>query len=125
MSVPWRKPLLYSVSAFAVLALLPLAGLSQQYTRSDRDFAQQMLRSVAYDAQKHYYDPKFHGVDWGKRVQQAKENIDKHESMDSAVSEVAALLDSLNDSHTIFILPPRAYDHLYGFKMRMVGDRCY
>ena len=41
--------------------------------------------------------------------------------MDSAVSEIAALLDSLNDSHTSLRLPPRNYTHDYGFKMKMFG----
>jgi carboxyl-terminal processing protease len=98
---------------------------SQQISKSDRDLSQQMLREVASDVQKSYYDPQFHGIDWRARVQQAKENIDKADSMESAVSEIAALLDSLNDSHTIFFPPPRAYSHDYGFSMRMIGSHCY
>src|SRR5581483_7896106 len=41
------------------------------------------------------------------------------------ISEIAALLDALNDSHTIFIPPPRTYVHDYGFKTQIVGDHCY
>jgi carboxyl-terminal processing protease len=98
---------------------------SQQLSKTDRDFAQQMLLNVAADVKKYYYDPKLHGVDWGAKVHQAKENIDKADSMDSAVSEIAALLDSLNDSHTAFMLPPRNYVHRYGFSLKMISDRCY
>ncbi len=97
----------------------------QQISKGDRDLAQQMLRDVAADVKKYYYDPKLHGVDWDAKVRQARENIDKADSMDSAVSEIAALLDSLNDSHTAFVLPPRNYVHRYGFSLKMIGDRCY
>jgi hypothetical protein len=31
-------------------------GLSQEYTKSDREFAQRMLHDVAADVQKNYYD---------------------------------------------------------------------
>jgi carboxyl-terminal processing protease len=98
---------------------------SQQISKADRDFTQQMLRNVGADVTKFYYDPKLHGVDWDAKVRQARENIDKADSMDSAVSEIAALLDTLNDSHTAFLLPPRNYVHKYGFTLKMIGDRCY
>lgn len=101
------------------------SGWSQQISKSDRDLAQRMLRDIASDVEKSYYDPQLHGVDWPTRVRQAKENIDKADSMDSAVSEIAALLDSLHDSHTRFFPPPRTYSHDYGFSMRIIGDACY
>ncbi len=107
------------------LFALSVSLWSQQFTKFERDHAQQMLRDVDADIRKHYYDPKFHGVDWDAKVRQAKEDIDKTDSMDGAVSEIAALLDSLNDSHTAFVVPPRNYTHNYGFKLRMIGDRCY
>ena len=84
-----------------------VTSFSQQISKADRDLAQQMLRDVAVDITKYYYDLKLHGVDWNAKVRQARENIDKADSMDSAVSEIAALLDSLNDSHTALLLPPR------------------
>jgi carboxyl-terminal processing protease len=101
------------------------SGWSQQISKSDRDLAQHMLRDVASDVEKSYYDPQLHGVDWSALVRQTKDNIDKTDSMDGAVSEIAALLDSLHDSHTRFFPPPRAYSHDYGFSMRMIGNACY
>lgn len=98
---------------------------ADQMSKTDRQFAQIMLRDTANDIQQHYYDPKLQGVDWQARVREAGENIDKAETMDMAVSEIAALIDTLNDSHTIFIPPARTYTHDYGFRLKMVGDRCY
>jgi carboxyl-terminal processing protease len=121
--------------AGALLILLTVVGVSaftqttpdssSKLSKADRNLAQQMLGDVAADITKYYYDPKLHGVDWDAKVRQTRENIDKADSMDSAVSEIAALLDSLNDSHTAFILPPRNYVHRYGFRLKMIGDSCY
>ena len=61
---------------------------SQQISEANRSLAQQMLRDMAPDVKKYYYDPKLHGVDWDAKVRQARENIDKANSMDSAVSEI-------------------------------------
>ena len=117
---------------FCLLALLailcgfvPVAGWSQRYTRSDRELAESMLRDADADVQKHYYDSKFHGIDWRARVQEARKNLETARSMDDAVSEIAALLDSLHDSHTFLLLPPRTHVHDYGFQMELIGDRCY
>lgn len=74
---------------------------------------------------KYYYDAKLHGVNWDAKAKEAKENIDKADSIDSAVSEIAAFLDTLNDSHTSLSLPPRNYTQDYGFKMKMFGEHCY
>ena len=102
-----------------------VSSSSQQISNVDRGLAQQMLREAAADVKKYYYDPKLHGVDWDAKVRQAQENIDKADSMNSAVAEIAALFDSLDDSHTRFLLPPRNYVHRHGFSLRMIGDRCY
>src|ERR1700739_1285700 len=79
----------------------------EQYTKADREFAQEMLKKVAADIPKYYYDNKLHGVDGEAKVREGKKNIDTADSMDGAVSEIAALLDSLNDPHTSFYPPPR------------------
>ncbi|HTR23287.1 MAG TPA: S41 family peptidase [Terriglobales bacterium] len=112
-------------TALCLLCLCSINAFAQHISKSDRDLAQQMLRNVSLDVKKYYYDPKIHGIDWDAKVRQAQEDINKADSMDGAVSEIAALLDSLNDSHTVLILPPRNYDQWYGFRMRMFGDRCY
>jgi C-terminal processing protease CtpA/Prc len=108
-----------------MLLVCVAASSGQQISKSDRDLAQRMLRDVAAGIKKYYYDPQLHGIDWDLKVRRAQENIDKADSMDSAISEIAALLEGLNDSHTALILPPRNYVHKYGFSLRMVGDRCY
>jgi C-terminal processing protease CtpA/Prc len=120
----WKR--LFLLTFLAILCvLIAVAGWSQQYTKSDRELSERMLRDTDADVQKHYYDSKLHSIDWQARVQEAKKNIETARSIDDAVSEIAALLDSLNDTHTFLVLPPRAHVHDYGFQMEMIGDRCY
>jgi carboxyl-terminal processing protease len=98
---------------------------SQQFSPLDRDEVQIALDRAADEVKKHYYDPKLHGVDWDAKIREAKENIGKSDSLNRGLSQVAALLDSLNDSHTFFLPPRRPYRLEYGFRMQMVGDHCY
>jgi C-terminal processing protease CtpA/Prc len=121
----WKQAAWYSAILGGAIYFFPVPAWTQKYTKSDRDQAQGMLGNVAADIQKHYYDPKFHGVDWDARVREAKENIDKADSLNGAITEIAATLDSLNDSHTFLTPPPRTHDLDYGFKMQMIGDHCY
>lgn len=114
-----------------LLALcLSLPALSQQnqpqkLSSLDRERAETMLDRVAADVRKHYYDPKFHGLDWDARIREAKQRIDASPSLNMAISHVAGALDSLNDSHTFFVPPARPYRHDYGFRMQMFGNHCY
>jgi carboxyl-terminal processing protease len=109
----------------AFLVFPSLFARPQQFAKADRDYAQEMLKNVAADVQKYYYDPKLHGVDWDTNVRETKTKIAAADSMNSAVSEIAALLDILNDSHTRFSPPPRVNSHDYGFKMQVIGDHCF
>lgn len=98
--VAWRPTVFGAVLGFSSVLGWP----QQKYTKPDRELAQAMLQDVAADVQKHYYDAKLHGVDWDARVQQAKRNIDAAHSLNIAMSEIEALLNTLNDSHTFFSL---------------------
>ena len=120
------KPI-FVCNAVGLLAFCSLTTLSwsQQFTSFERGQVQTMLRDVASDVKKHYYDPNFHGVDWDAEVQKTKGAIDKADSMGMALADVAAALDSLHDSHTFFEPPGRFYLYDYGFKMQMIGDRCF
>jgi carboxyl-terminal processing protease len=124
MPHPWRKIECRAVVLRALLGFLPLCAWAQQYSKTDRDIAQNMLRNVAEDVQKHYYDPKLHGVDWDAAMKEAQKNIDAAHSMNAAMAEISTLLNSLNDSHTYLVPPPSTHVHDYGFQIEMIGERC-
>lgn len=119
-----KRALSCGVSVF-LACCLPQLSWSQKFGSFEREQAQTMLRDVASDVKKHYYDPTFHGLDWDAKVRETKAAIDKADSMSMAIADVAAVLDGLHDSHTFFQPPGRTYAYDYGFEMQMIGDRCY
>jgi len=88
----------------------------------DRGLARAMLTSVHEDLKKYYYDKQFHGVDVDATFRGAEEKLKAAPTMNHALSEIAAALGTLNDSHTFFLVPPRPYHHDYGWRMQPVGD---
>ncbi len=115
-----------SVCNFIVIGgFLLTAAWCQQITDFERKRAQGMLHDIDADMRKHYYDPKFHGLDWDSKVRETQQKIDKADSGNKALSEIAALLDSLNDSHTVFVPPRPALRHDYGWQATLIGERCY
>src|SRR5262249_53967514 len=64
-------------------------------------------------------------VNWNAKVDEMKQKINASDSMNRALSEVAAALDSLNDSHTFFLPPSHAYNFDYGWEAQVIGDRCF
>lgn len=112
-----------------VLAALAFSTAAQQdqqkISKFERERARDMLATIANDVKKHYYDPKLHGVDWDANVQAADQRIEAASSLNHALSEIAAALDSLNDSHTFFLPPSRPYKHDYGWRIEMVGGKCF
>lgn len=112
-----------------VLAALTFSTAAQQdqqkISKFERERARDMLATIANDVKKHYYDPKLHGVDWDANVQAADQRIEAASSLNHALSEIAAALDSLNDSHTFFLPPSRPYKHDYGWRVEMVGGKCF
>jgi carboxyl-terminal processing protease len=112
---------------FAVLTtLLPvLAWCQEPMTRLEREERQAMLVTVYDDIRKNYYDPKFHGLDWKARYEDAKDKVAKANTKAEANLQIAAMLEGLNDSHTHFFPPRRSVREDYGFFYQMFGDRCF
>jgi C-terminal processing protease CtpA/Prc len=120
-----RKILVGSLGILMVSVFFYSAADAQSLSKLDRGRAEQMLQAIAGDVNKHYYDPKIHGVDWNARVAEYKQKLDTANSMNMALSVIAAALDSLNDTHTFFLPPQRPYTHDFGWQIQMIGDRCF
>lgn len=115
--------------ALLLCALLSVSGhflFAQEARMEDgqRELAADMLQDVHKDVKNDYYDPRFHGVDIDARFRQAAELIKKASSFNQAMGAVAWYLEPLNDSHTFFVPPSRAFHLDYGWRMQMVGDKC-
>lgn len=121
----YGEPLRAAVGLLALVLASTIAWAQQQMSRLERERALEILRVVSADVKKHYYDPKFHGVDWDAKVAEAKQQIEQEKSFNMSMSHIAAALASLNDSHTFLIPPRHAYRHDYEFRYQMIGDRCF
>jgi C-terminal processing protease CtpA/Prc len=116
-----------------VLFLLTISALQV----SDNLAAQQKMDAInlyrargilrdAHDAVKnHYYDPKFHGLDWDARFREYDEKIKNAPTLSQAFGVVAGFLDGLHDSHTYFRPPARPYHVDYGYRMQIFGDTAF
>src|SRR5215469_15876165 len=98
---------------------------NKDMTFDERTQVNSALNQISKDVTKHYYDPKLHGVDWDVKVEQTREKVKEEKSLNMAMAHVAALLDSLNDSHTFLIPPRRPYVLDHGWSVEMIGDKCY
>lgn len=114
-----------AVCLVAMVGLLALPGWSQHLDRLDRERAQVMLQNVASDVRKNYYDPKLHGVDWDAKVEEAKDKIAKATSWGDAMLAIAAVLEALDDSHTVFYPTQQLIREDYGWQFQIVGEHCY
>ncbi len=121
----FRSRFLVLFSLFLLLHTIYTVPARAQNQSDYRGTALDMLDAVSRDVQKRYYDPKFHGVDWPAVVRDTKAKIKASDSLNLAMAHIAQALVSLNDSHTVFLPPPRPYVHDYGFRMKMIGDRCF
>jgi carboxyl-terminal processing protease len=108
--------------AVCLAATQPSPAQDEKLGYYDRGLARAMLHSVHDDLKNFYYDRQFHGVDIDARFHEAEDKVKAAPTMNHALSEIAAALSSLNDSHTFFLVPPRPYRHDYGWRMQPVGD---
>jgi C-terminal processing protease CtpA/Prc len=115
------------LAAFVVVAALSGAALqSQQKMDSiNQERARAMLRDAYDDVKKHYYDPKFHGLDLDVRYHQFDEKIRNAGSLSQSFGVIAGFLDGFSDSHTFFTPPSRPYRIDYGYRMQIYGSACF
>jgi len=64
-------------------------------------------------------------VDWDAKVREVKAKISNEKTLNMALAHIAALLDTLNDSHTFFLPPPRPYRSEFGWHLQLIGDHCF
>ncbi len=97
----------------------------QPITSFERTRTENMLEQVHGELKKNYYDPTFHGIDVDARYKTYLERIKKAPTIGDAYRVVAAYLSGLDDSHTSFWPPRRSYRATYGYRMQMIGDKCF
>ena len=120
---------LFWLFRLAVMFVLTLFAVnishSQTFDRIDRGRAKDMLNAVKGELKDKYYDPTFRGIDLDARFKIAGEKLEKATSQGQAFGIIAQAVIELNDSHTVFYPPSRAAKVEYGWRMQMVGNKCF
>jgi carboxyl-terminal processing protease len=114
-----------SASLLILAALSCQAVPAQQISKLDRQRAEQILDLTVKEVKKHYYDSTLHGFDIDVRAKEAKTRIGNAQSLGQAFTAIGWTLDGLNDSHTYFIPPMHSVRTEYGWRMQMVGEKCF
>jgi len=113
--------------AAALLAIVAgsLETARAQLASSDRERGRSMLRTIKLQIEKNYYDQTFHGVDLDARFKEADEALKKATTNSEMFGIIGQAVVDLNDSHTRFIPPARASRTEYGWRMQIIGTRCF
>jgi len=122
------RPIALALTTFLLLARLITAAGAAPQQKLDKFKVEQglmILESVHEEVKKHYYDPAFHGVNIDTEFARAKEKISGVDSLSRTFAIIADTLDTLHDSHTFFEPPARGYNVEYGFRRKMIGDKCF
>jgi Peptidase family S41/PDZ domain/Tricorn protease C1 domain len=124
---PFRICSLVTLSALFVLGssatLYPQQP--QRLDSIDLDHAHVMLCQAYEDVAKNYFDPKYRGLDLKTTYLQYDAKLNSARSVGESYRIIAAFLDKLHDSHTFLLPPARSNRSTMGFRMEMVGDKCF
>jgi carboxyl-terminal processing protease len=124
MTIQFRK--MACAISFALISVLLAAGVPGQGKMDgiERDRMRSMLKNIKGAIKKDYYDDKFHGVDIDARFKLADQRLDETASTGQALGIIAQVLMDFNDSHLFFLPPSTNLRVEYGWRMKMVGDKC-
>ena len=84
-----------------------------------------MLGEIGKSVKKNYYDPNFRGIDIDARYHEYNARLEKAGTPNEAFHIIAAFPSGFHDSHLFFIPPNRNLRFDSGYRMEMVGDRCF
>lgn len=105
-----------------VTLLIGLAWPTDRYRVLKSEEMLQMLDVIHEDIKQHYYDPSVHGFDLDRRFAEARNEILRSRSESEGLLDIAAAVESVDDSHTHFLPPTRPYGVDYGWIMEPVGE---
>ncbi len=106
-----------------VLLLLPARAVNTQVSIDfERARMKAILSIVSKEVEKNFYDPEMRGLDWQALTAEARGRIEQANSASTMITAIFALVDKLQDSHTVFIPPERASKLKFGFEAKAFGQ---
>jgi C-terminal processing protease CtpA/Prc len=112
-------------SAFLVIAALTFTSFAQNFDRIEKGRMKDMLAAIKSEIKKNYYDPAYHGIDLDQKFSAAEQKLDAATSSSQALGVIAQVVIDFNDSHLYFVPPSTNIRVEYGWRMQMIGDKCY
>lgn len=112
-------------SSLMLMSLIVATSAQSLPIGLERERGRTMLNAAKTDLKKNYYDPTFRGIDIEAHFKKAEGRIAKATHQNEIFGIIAETLVDLNDSHTYFVPPARSYSFDYGWKMQMIGEKCY
>jgi carboxyl-terminal processing protease len=120
------KSITLNIVGAALFALLAFSSVhAQKLSSLDRGRAKSMLNNIKGEIKNNYFDPKFKGVDIDAVFDAANEKLETATSLGQAFGIIAQAVLELDDSHTTFYPPSVNIKVEYGWRMQMIGDKCF
>jgi carboxyl-terminal processing protease len=116
---------LSSLTGLFAFLLLTTVISAQSLSGLERGRAKDMLNAVKNQIKDNYYDKTYHGLNLDERFKIAEQKMDKAESLSQTYGIIAQAVMELEDSHTNFYPPARTILVNYGWRMQMIGDKCF
>ena len=116
-----RKLVLLALGLVVMLHGNNTQGYEQDIER-DRNRRKIMLRLVAEEIEKRFYDEGLRGLDWKDLTSRTLQRIEEADSLGKILTSIHALVNELRDSHTNFISPQRAVRIRFGFAAMPIGE---
>ncbi|MBZ5548994.1 MAG: PDZ domain-containing protein [Acidobacteriia bacterium] len=92
---------------------------------NERDKMKMILNVVSKEVAKNFYDADMKGLDWKALTDQAKQKIEKAQSVTDMMRAIFILVEKLRDSHTRFLPPSRNISYRFGFNAKPIGDEIH
>lgn len=109
-------PCLTALIGLGVLWRIASVPCVQADDKHERGRMEDIMDVVAKDIEKHFYDPKLKGVNWGEITGHARQRIREADHLGDMLAAIASVPYQLSDSHTVFIPPGRSAILDYGFE---------
>ena len=105
------------------IALSSILWAQDRSNALDVSAGREMLRQVRETLERHYFDTTYGGRSLDELFGVGERRLAIAKSTSDVASAIALPLLDLEDSHTLFVPPPRANRIDYGVDMAVVGDR--
>jgi C-terminal processing protease CtpA/Prc len=98
---------------------------AQSLAKADIDRGLVMARTIKVSLKDNYYDSSFRGMDLDADFKEAEATIRQAKSYGDMYEAIANTLGHLKDSHTYLVPPLSSVRVEYGWRIQMIGNKCY